>query len=355
METKKQPLLSFAIPTYNFGKFIAETVRTIEDGAEILELSQFEIVILDGGSNDNTEDIVCDLVDLYKNIRYAKQAERGGIDCDMNAVAEMARGKYIWLFAADDLLEPGWDRSIIFLLDRGGDVFLIPEILCDIRMKVLRQKPIFKDCADGRPIEFNINQDDDSLCNYLDRAANIEAFFSYMSSIVVNASIWCELPVREDYFGSCWAHCARLMPLFFRKTRITYLNQFLIRKRCGNDSFMENGLTARMAISVDGWDKIISEFFADASHRKMLYSKLRADMPILVFIYAKISVHKTCEIVRLNAMVRLLYIERYPSLTTRINYLIYRFIPASAVLNVIIRPLLPALMRIRHKIRSLFV
>ncbi|MBU1182141.1 MAG: glycosyltransferase family 2 protein [Proteobacteria bacterium] len=355
METEKQPLLSFAIPTYNFGKFIAETVKTIEDGAEMLASSQFEIVILDGGSKDNTDDVVHALAEQYENIRYIKQAERGGIDRDMSVVAEMARGKYIWLFSADDLLERGWDRCIVPLLDRGGDVFLVPAILCDIRMIPLRQNPIFRGCTGQEPIEFDINPGDDLLGAYLNRAASLEALFSYMSSVVVNANVWRALPAKPDYFGSCWAHCVRLMPLFFHKTKIIYLNRFLIKKRRGNDSFLSNGFVARIALAVDGWDKIISEFFIEASLRQVLYSILRKDMPILLFIYAKISAKKTCEIQRLNSMVRLLYLERSPSSTTRINYLFYRLTPASAVLNAMISPFLPVLIRIRHKVKSMFL
>ncbi len=354
MVTKKQPLLSFAIPTYNFGKFIAETVKTIEDGAEILTPSQFEIVILDGGSNDNTEDVVCSLVELYKNIRYVKQAERGGIDRDMNAVAEMAQGEYIWLFSADDLLERGWDKYIVPLLDKGGDIFLVPATLCDIQMSPLRQNPIFRDCTGQEPIEFDISPGDDSLGNYLNRAATLEALFSFMGAVVVKANVWHSLPTREDYFGSCWAHCSRLIPLFFSKTKITYLNHFLIKKRGDNDSFMENGFVARIAIAVDGWDRIIREFFIDASLRQTLHNALRKDMPILLFIYAKISAQKTCEIKRLDAMARLLYVDCSPSLATRTNYLFYRLIPASAAFNAMITPFLPVLKRIRHKIRSMF-
>ena len=354
MVTKKQPLLSFAIPTYNFGKFITETVKTIEDGAEILSPSQFEIVILDGGSNDNTENVVCSLAELYKNIRYVKQAERGGIDRDMNAVAGMACGKYIWLFSADDLLERGWDRYIVPLLDRGGDIFLIPAMLCDIRMAPLRKNPIFRDCTGQEPIEFDISPGDDSLCNYLNRAATLEALFSFMGAVLINANVWRALPEREDYYGSCWAHCARLIPLFFRKTKITYLNRFLIRKRGGNDSFMENGFVARIAIAVNGWEKIISEFFVDGSLRQILYNALRKDISVLRFVYAKLSARNRCEIEHLDVMARLLYTERNACVTTRVKYLIYRSIPASAVLSAMITPFLPVLIRIRHKIKSIF-
>jgi abequosyltransferase len=355
MVAKKQLLLSFAIPTYNFGKFIAETVKTIEDGAKILAPSQFEIVILDGGSKDNTDDVVHTLAELYKNIRYIRQAERGGIDRDINTVAEMAMGKYIWLFSADDLLERGWDKHIVPLLDGGGDLFLVPATLCDIRMATLRQNPIFQGCTGQEPVEFDISPENDSLGNYLSRAATLEALFSFMGAVVVNANVWRSLPTKPDYFGSCWAHCARLMPLFFRKTKIIYLNRFLIKKRGSNDSFMENGFVARIAIAVDGWDRIISEFFVEDSLRQVLYNALRKDMPILLFIYAKISAKKTCEIERLNAMARLLYTERNPSSTTKINYLFYRLTPASAVLNAMITPFLPVLIRIRRKIKSMFL
>jgi abequosyltransferase len=273
----------------------------------------------------------------------------------MNAVAEMAKGKYIWLFSADDLLERGWDRCIAPLMEKGGDVFLIPATLCDIQMVPLRENPIFQDCIGQEPIEFNITPDDNSLADYLSRAATLEALFSYMSSVMVNASVWCGLPARIDYYGSCWAHCARLMPLLFNKSKIIYLNRYLIKKRSGNDSFMANGFVARIAIAVDGWDKIIREFFLNSTHREKLYCALRKDMPIALFIYAKIASSNTRETDRLNRMARVLYTTNNPSLSTKIKYLIYRVIPASAVLDEMIKPLLPLLKRIRHKMKSLFV
>jgi abequosyltransferase len=350
----KRPLLSFAIPTYNFGRFIAETVKSIENGAEMLEPSQFEIVILDGGSNDNTEEVVRSLVELYQNIRYIKQSERGGIDRDMNTAVGLACGKYIWLFSADDVLVCGWDRYIVPLLNRGGDIFLVPAILSDIGMKPIRKNPIFKDCTGKEPIEFDISPENDSLDNYLNHVATLEALFSFMGAVLVDSNAWRALPAREDYFGSCWAHCARLMPIFLNRTKIIYLNRFLTKKRLWNDSFLIDGFVARIAISIDGWDRIIREFFVNASHRQMLYGILRKDMPILLFIYAKISAQNTYDIEHLNAMARLLYAEQITSPVTRINYLLYRLIPASAALNAIIKPLLPALKHIRHKMKSLF-
>lgn len=352
--TDQRPLLSFAIPTYNFGRFIAETIKSIEDGSEILKLNQFEIVILDGGSTDQTDEVVQSLSEKYKNIRYIKQEKRGGIDRDINTVAELTSGIYIWLFSADDVLEPGWDKYIVPLLNEENDLLLVPAILCNIQMKPLRSNPIFLNCVGDGPVQFEISTRNNSVANYLNQAASLEALFSFLSAVLVKADFWRSLPAREDYYGSCWAHCARLIPGVISYSRITYLNRFLIKKRSGNDSFLENGFVARLAITVDGWNKIINEFFVENGHKQILFDKLRKDMPILLFIYAKISAKKKDEIDRLNNMVRFLFKESYPIPLTKLCYWGYRLTPASPLLNAIILPFLPTLKRIRHKLKALF-
>lgn len=354
MEAATFPLVSFAIPTYNFGSFIAETVESITGGAEILQPHQFEIVILDGASTDSTERVVRNLIQKFPNVRYTKQSARGGIDCDMDRVAESARGKYIWLFSADDVLQRGWDRLLMpILTSEKSDVILVPAVLCDIRMSALRKNPIFRTDNDVA-MEFVFTPGGGAVENYLRAAVTLEAVFSYMSSIIVKAQVWRGLRTREDFFGSCWAHCARLMPLLFGRTTITYLNDFLVRKRSGNDSFMANGLIARIGIAVYGWDRIVQEFFVAPTNQNLLYAALRRDMPIALFIYAKISARSRAELRRLNGMARLLYTERSVSKATKRQYLVYRLIPASATLNLLIKPILPAIIRVRHKLRAAF-
>lgn len=353
MQSAIPPVVSFAIPTYNFGNFIAETVESIVRGAEKLQPHQFEIVILDGASTDDTERVVRNLMREFPNVRYQRQSARGGIDRDMNTVADSTRGKYIWLFSADDTLQRGWDRCLMSILDGDSDLVLVPATLCDIQMSVLRKNPIFHTDSD-EVIEFALAPGNGVIEQYLRAAATLEAVFSYMSSIIVKAQVWRGLRPREDYFGSCWAHCARLMPLLFNGTTITYLNRFLIRKRSGNDSFMVNGLIARIGIAVDGWDRIIREFFVASKQQELLYAALRRDMPIALFIYAKISARSRTELRRLNQMARLLYTERCASKSTKKKYLVYRLTPASATLNLLIKPILPALIRARHKLRAAF-
>jgi abequosyltransferase len=58
--------LSICVPTYNFGKFIGDTLKSIlcqtADGVEIN--------VLDGASTDNTSDIVRQFQANYPNLKY---------------------------------------------------------------------------------------------------------------------------------------------------------------------------------------------------------------------------------------------------------------------------------------------
>jgi abequosyltransferase len=349
-----KPLISFAIPTYNFGAFIGETINTIETHTNTLTEDQFEIVVLDGGSNDQTDEVMEELGSRYRNIRYIKNSGRGGIDKDLNSVAEAAQGEFIWLFSADDLLVPGWDTQLAPLLSGQSDIVLVPAVLCDFQMKPLRPNPIFTLHDDTDPITFDFTSDDSTLDHYLSNIATLEAMFSFMSAIVIKRSLWHSVPVREDYFGTCWAHCARLMPLFHSNLTITYLNRYLINKRGDNDSFMEHGFVNRIGIAVNGWERIINEFFDNSNHRQLLFSALRKDMPLLLFIYAKVTANAKDEVNKLDRMLDTLYKDIQLPFRKRLYFLIYKAMPTSRLLNRFIQPLMPHLKRLRHKLKSAF-
>src|SRR3954470_16861350 len=95
--------LSICIPTYNFGRYIEETLGSIT-----CQLTPgVEVIILDGGSTDNTRERVEPWLAKASAIRYVGQSERGGIDRDIARVMDLAQGEYCWLFSADDVMKPG--------------------------------------------------------------------------------------------------------------------------------------------------------------------------------------------------------------------------------------------------------
>lgn len=92
------PLVSVIIPSYNSGRYLPETLGSIVAQT----FRDFEIIIIDDGSQDNTEEIVAEIGSPM--IQYLKQLNSGGPSKPRNVGVDIARGKYISLFDSDDVM-----------------------------------------------------------------------------------------------------------------------------------------------------------------------------------------------------------------------------------------------------------
>jgi abequosyltransferase len=80
--------LSICIATFNRAKFIGETLDSL-----LPQLCRgVELVILDGGSSDQTEQIVGDYAARSPRIRYIRQTTNNGVDRDFDRAVELASG-----------------------------------------------------------------------------------------------------------------------------------------------------------------------------------------------------------------------------------------------------------------------
>jgi abequosyltransferase len=273
--------LSICIPTYNFGKFIGETLESVL--SQIVE--GVEVVILDGGSTDQTPTVVSALQTRFPALRYHRRGERGGIDRDMARTVDLARGEYCWLFSADDLMKPGSITRVLEEIESGLDVYLCGLTLCTCDMRPLKDHRIL-DAPSG--MTFDLGRQEDRRM-YFERAETTTAFFSFLGSVIFKKSRWDAIPLDEDFVGSCWAHVARMFRMIPLGLHVRYLAPALLWKRCDNDSFMDAGLIRRFAITIDGYYRLASTFFAhdswEAAHIRRVVS---AEFPPYVLAYAKL-------------------------------------------------------------------
>ena len=91
------PFFSIIIPTYNRANFIAKTVQSVLEQT----FSDFEIIIIDDGSTDNTEEVIKSISDNRIKYIYIKNAERAAA---RNYGCKLALGEYVTFFDSDDLL-----------------------------------------------------------------------------------------------------------------------------------------------------------------------------------------------------------------------------------------------------------
>lgn len=90
------PLVSIVMPTYNRANFIVETINSIQKQT----YSNWELIIVDDGSTDQTSGIVSNFCD--DRIHYHKQ-QHLGMEHARNFGLEKSRGEFIGFMDSDDL------------------------------------------------------------------------------------------------------------------------------------------------------------------------------------------------------------------------------------------------------------
>lgn len=93
------PLVSIVIATYNRASYIAECLYSIQTQT----VRNFEVIIVDDGSTDNTADVVSSFGD--PRIRYFRR-ENTGISASRNFGACQTRGAFIAVHDDDDIMLP---------------------------------------------------------------------------------------------------------------------------------------------------------------------------------------------------------------------------------------------------------
>jgi len=109
-DTRVENQISLIIPTFNYSKFISETLESVF--AQTVQPG--EILIVDDGSTDDTESVVSS---FGERVRYVRQDNAGVCAARNRGVAETT-GDLVVFLDADDILEPTFLEK---LLSRYGE------------------------------------------------------------------------------------------------------------------------------------------------------------------------------------------------------------------------------------------
>jgi glycosyltransferase involved in cell wall biosynthesis len=88
------------MPTYNRAALIRETIASITGQT----FSDFELILIDDGSNDNTESVVRQFRD--NRIKYIRIPHSGRPSVPRNVGLDVASGRYVAFMDSDDLWHP---------------------------------------------------------------------------------------------------------------------------------------------------------------------------------------------------------------------------------------------------------
>lgn len=95
----KKVLISVIVPVYNAQEHLEETIKSIENSSFL----EYEVLLIDDGSTDNSSKICQKYAEKNEKIKYIYK-ENGGVASARNKGLEMAMGEYVAFLDADDSL-----------------------------------------------------------------------------------------------------------------------------------------------------------------------------------------------------------------------------------------------------------
>ncbi len=120
--SSNSPKVSVIIPCYNQGSFLNEAIESV-----VWQTYQdWECIIVNDGSTDNTRDVALSLIEKYPDKRiYYLEKENEGVAIARNFGISKSKGKYILPLDADDLIHPLFIEKTSTVLENNPTIHIV--------------------------------------------------------------------------------------------------------------------------------------------------------------------------------------------------------------------------------------
>lgn len=135
--------ISVIIPCYNHEKFIGRCLRSILD--QTLDKKNYEIIVIDDGSKDNSKKII---KNFESEIKLIKNKKNRGLPYSLNIGIRSSKAKYIVRLDSDDYVNKNFLYFLLEFIERNSDNF--DAVCCDYievddQEKIISRKNCIKD------------------------------------------------------------------------------------------------------------------------------------------------------------------------------------------------------------------
>ncbi len=132
METDNK--ISVILPVYNSQEFISQSINSVLNQT----YKNFELIIIDDGSTDNSKEICKNLSEKDERIIFIDNLHRG-LTISLNKALEIAKGKFIARQDADDVSLPErFEKQVSWFLKNEK------RVLCGTNCKILKKNNVYK-------------------------------------------------------------------------------------------------------------------------------------------------------------------------------------------------------------------
>jgi glycosyltransferase involved in cell wall biosynthesis len=121
--TKNKPKVSVCLPTYNSGNnnFLETAINSILNQS----FDDFELIIVDDFSTDNTREIIKSYLGRDRRIKYYENEMNLGLFPNWNKCLNLTTGEYITILGQDDLMQPDNLLKKVAILEQYSQVGLV--------------------------------------------------------------------------------------------------------------------------------------------------------------------------------------------------------------------------------------
>lgn len=261
---KKYPLISVILPNYNHANFLEERIDTILNQTH----HDFELIILDDASTDNSRDIILKYADCDKISHIVfNEVNSGSTFIQWKKGFSLAKGEYIWIAESDDYAAPTFLKKLVTSLQENETCNLAfsYSYLVDENSNILAQ---------------NWDKKQTKLISKLDGKLFIKSRM-LVDSGIYNASM-----------------------VLFRKSVLENISEFFISFKCCGDWFFWNQICLQGDI-IRYAEKL--NYFRQHSNKVTP----KADLKGLKFIEGKYVVENIIKSLNLTKIQRLVVIGKY--------------------------------------------
>ena len=122
MQMKNNPTVSVIIPTYNRAYLIDRAIQSVLNQS----YQDFEMIIVDDGSTDDTKEVVTEFQEQDKRIRYIRHEKNKGGSAARNTGIKSAEGDYVAFLDDDDEWLPAKiEKQVVKFQDSLDEVGVI--------------------------------------------------------------------------------------------------------------------------------------------------------------------------------------------------------------------------------------
>lgn len=210
--------LQIILITYNRAKHVENTLEQILNPSS--PVKDFNILVLDNNSTDNTREVVVSWQKKFPNLQYQKNNYNIGISGNIAKAMEIANQKYVWIIADDDKYDFSNWSEVEYAIEKNEKLICVAkyaygdrtdnELKCQISQLVfipaiIFNTEIFTDTV-MRNVFDNIYTLMPHLCPIIDMINKNEKFYILKKGIVENNmqpetdSSYTRGTVNEDLF-----------------------------------------------------------------------------------------------------------------------------------------------------------